>query len=72
MKKSSLSDGKPVNDNEFYKLAVNNFMFTGGDKYNFDGTKDVVDTQMTLRGCCFKIHRKKQNSFDLSIQIIAK
>ena len=47
----TLADGSPLDDTKTYKVAVNNFMATGGDNYdvlNRGGNKD--DSGLVIRG----------------------
>ena len=45
----TLEDGTPVDLTATYTLSILDFMYTGGDNYNFTGTTDVVDTFMPVR-----------------------
>ena len=42
-------DGTPVDPAAIYTLSILDFMYTGGDKYNFTGTTEVVDTFVPVR-----------------------
>ena len=44
-----LEDGTPVEMDEYYTVVTNDFMFTGGDKYNFENCKDGLDTFIPIR-----------------------
>lgn len=46
-----LSDGTPLDMNKKYKVVVNDFMFTGGDKYDFSKASNVVETYIPIRDC---------------------
>jgi len=46
----TLNDGTPIEDDELYTVVVNDFMFTGGDGYDFSQATDVDETYITLRG----------------------
>ncbi|NCO24630.1 MAG: hypothetical protein COZ07_06835 [Candidatus Infernicultor aquiphilus] len=45
----SLEDGTPVEMDKFYTVVTNDFMATGGDKYNFDNALDKLDTFIPVR-----------------------
>jgi len=45
----SLEDGTPVEMDKFYTVVTNDFMATGGDKYNFDNAIDKLDTFIPVR-----------------------
>ena len=44
-----LSDGTKVDMDKYYSVVTNDFMYTGGDKYDFTGAKNVVDTGIPIR-----------------------
>ena len=44
-----LEDGTPVEMDEYYTVVTNDFMATGGDKYNFKNAKDTIDTFIPVR-----------------------
>ncbi|MCJ7689054.1 MAG: 5'-nucleotidase C-terminal domain-containing protein [Clostridiaceae bacterium] len=44
-----LEDGTPVEMDKTYSVVTNDFMFTGGDKFDFTGAIDVVDTMVPIR-----------------------
>ena len=44
-----LLDGSKVEDNKYYKVATNDFIYGGGDNYDFSGAKNFVDTNIPLR-----------------------
>lgn len=44
-----LEDGTPVEMDKYYTVVTNDFMATGGDKYNFDNTLDKLDTFIPVR-----------------------
>ena len=63
-----LEDGTPVEMDKFYTVVTNDFMFTGGDKYNFENSKDGLDTFIPIRDALMDavekagvISPKKQN-----------
>jgi 2',3'-cyclic-nucleotide 2'-phosphodiesterase/3'-nucleotidase len=45
----SLTDGTPIVDDEYYSVAINDFILTGGDKYDFSNAINVVDTFVPIR-----------------------
>jgi len=44
-----LEDGTPVEMDKYYTVVTNDFMFTGGDNYNFENSKDGLDTFIPIR-----------------------
>jgi 2',3'-cyclic-nucleotide 2'-phosphodiesterase / 3'-nucleotidase / 5'-nucleotidase len=44
-----LADGSKVEMDKYYSVVTNDFMATGGDKYDFSGARNVVDTGMPIR-----------------------
>jgi len=44
-----LEDGTSIEMDKYYTVVTNNFMFTGGDKYNFENSKDGLDTFIPIR-----------------------
>ena len=44
-----LEDGTPVEMDKFYTVVTNDFMFTGGDNYNFENSKDGLNTFIPIR-----------------------
>jgi len=44
-----LEDGTPIEMDKYYTVVTNDFMFTGGDKYNFENSKDGLDTFIPIR-----------------------
>lgn len=47
--KMSLENGTPIEMDEYYTVVTNDFLLTGGDKYDFSNAKDVVDTYIPIR-----------------------
>lgn len=45
----TLKDGTPIEDDTLYSVSCNDFMFTGGDGYNFKNATNVVETYIPLR-----------------------
>jgi len=63
-----LEDGTPVEMDKYYTVVTNDFMFTGGDKYDFKNSKDGLDTFVPIRDAMMEavekagvISPKKQN-----------
>ena len=63
-----LEDGTVVEMDKYYTVVTNNFMFTGGDNYNFENSKDALDTFIPIRDAMMDavekagvISPKKQN-----------
>ena len=63
-----LEDGTPVEMDNYYTVVTNDFMFTGGDKYDFKNSKDGLDTFVPIRDAMMEavekagvISPKKQN-----------
>ncbi|GAG65944.1 unnamed protein product, partial [marine sediment metagenome] len=44
-----LEDGTPIEMDKYYTVVTNDFMFTGGDKYNFENSIDSLDTFIPIR-----------------------
>lgn len=44
-----LEDGTPIEMDKFYTVVTNDFMFTGGDNYNFKNALDGLDTFIPIR-----------------------
>ncbi len=45
----TLTDGTPIEDEKLYSVTANDFMFTGGDKYDFSNAVNVVNTYVPIR-----------------------
>jgi 2',3'-cyclic-nucleotide 2'-phosphodiesterase/3'-nucleotidase len=45
----TLNDGTPIVDDQLYTVTISDFMFTGGDKYDFSNATDVVETYVDIR-----------------------
>ena len=45
----TLDDGTPIKAKQYYTVAINNFMLTGGDGYDFANAKDVIDANIPIR-----------------------
>jgi 2',3'-cyclic-nucleotide 2'-phosphodiesterase/3'-nucleotidase/5'-nucleotidase len=44
-----LNDGTKIDMDEYYSVAINDFMLTGGDKYDFSNAKNAVNTNVVMR-----------------------
>jgi len=44
-----LEDGTPIEMDKYYTVVTNDFMFTGGDNYNFENALDGLDTFIPIR-----------------------
>jgi len=44
-----LEDGTPIEMDKYYTVVTNDFMFDGGDKYNFENAKDELNTFIPIR-----------------------
>ncbi len=53
-----LEDGTPVEMDKYYTVVTNDFMFTGGDKYNFENSKDGLDTFIPIRDAMVEVVEK--------------
>lgn len=47
--KISLEDGTPLDMEAYYTVVTNDFLITGGDKYDFSKARNVVDTFIPIR-----------------------
>jgi len=63
-----LEDGTPIEMDKYYTVVTNDFMFTGGDNYNFENSKDGLNTFIPIRDAMMEavekagvISPKKQN-----------
>lgn len=45
----TLTDGTPIEDDVYYSVVTNDFIYTGGDKYDFSNAINVVDTYVPIR-----------------------
>ena len=58
--KITLADGSPLDESRTYKVVVNDFMFTGGDKYDFSKASNVVETYIPIRDCLIDAIKKEK------------
>ena len=47
--KISLEDGTPLEMDKYYTVVTNDFLITGGDKYDFSNARNVKDTFIPIR-----------------------
>ncbi len=47
--KISLEDGTPLDMEAYYTVVTNDFLVTGGDKYDFSNARNIVDTFIPIR-----------------------
>lgn len=59
--KITLEDGTPVEDAKTYRVVVNDFMFTGGDGYNFEGATNVDETYVPIRDIMVEKIKESKN-----------
>ncbi len=45
----TLEDGTPIKDDTYYTVVINDFMLTGGDKYDFSKARNVKNTYIPIR-----------------------
>ena len=65
-----LLDGTKVEMDKYYSVAINDFMLTGGDSYDFSNAKNVVNTQIVMREYIqeyWRVHGIKDLDFNLLI-----
>lgn len=57
-----LLDGTKVQDDKYYSVCTNDFMANGGDMYNFNGAKNVMDTNKPIRDALVDALKKTSQS----------
>ncbi|MDF2988011.1 MAG: yfkN [Eubacterium sp.] len=45
----TLEDGTPIKDDAYYTIVINDFMLTGGDKYDFSNARNIKNTYIPVR-----------------------
>lgn len=45
----TLEDGTSIRDDQYYSVVINDFMLTGGDKYDFSRARNVINTYIPVR-----------------------
>jgi len=68
----TLDDGTPIKDDKYYTVVVNDFMYTGGDKYDFSNAKDVVDTYVPIRTVLIEKIKKDGKISPKKVDLIAE
>lgn len=58
--KFELADGTPIKDDQLYSVTTVDFIFDGGDGYNFTDSKDVERTKILLRDAAINMIRKEK------------
>jgi 2',3'-cyclic-nucleotide 2'-phosphodiesterase (5'-nucleotidase family) len=54
----SLENGAPVRDDQYYTVVINDFMLTGGDKYDFSKARKVKNTYLPVRDVLIEAIKK--------------
>ncbi len=49
-----LNDGTKIDMDKYYSIAINDFMLTGGDKYDFSNAINAVNTNIVMRDAMAK------------------
>lgn len=49
IKTITLADGTALRDDAYYTVVINDFMLTGGDKYDFSNARNVKNTYVPIR-----------------------
>ena len=52
--KLELPDGKPIDMNKYYSIATCDFMYNGGDKFNFSKSIDKKNTGVIIKDALIK------------------
>lgn len=47
--KIALEDGTPLDMNKYYSVVIPDFIYTGGDKYDFSNAENAVETFLPIR-----------------------
>ncbi len=66
-----LLDGTKVDMDKYYKVVTNDFMVSGGDNYNFDGARNIVDTGVPIRDAMIELLKGKNLSYKYEETLIA-
>jgi 2',3'-cyclic-nucleotide 2'-phosphodiesterase/3'-nucleotidase len=66
----TLNDGTPIEDDTLYSVSCNDFMFTGGDSYNFENATNVVETYVPLRDIMVEEFRDQGEISPLDVNCI--
>jgi 2',3'-cyclic-nucleotide 2'-phosphodiesterase (5'-nucleotidase family) len=54
----SLENGVPIRDNLYYMVVINDFMLTGGDKYDFSKARNIKNTYLPIRDVLIEAIKK--------------
>lgn len=67
----TLEDGTPIEMDETYTLVTNDFILGGGDKYDFTGATNVVDTFVPIRDELVKAFKSVDKVVAPSVDVIS-
>ncbi len=56
----SLLNNKPIEMNQYYTVSAIDFIYAGGDKFDFKGAKDVIITKKLLRNLLIDAVKKQK------------
>ncbi len=66
-----LDDGTKVEMDKYYSVATNDFMFNGGDKYNFKGAKNIIKSDRIIRDMIADyLREEKEYNFEFEQPLI--
>ncbi|OQY09595.1 MAG: multifunctional 2',3'-cyclic-nucleotide 2'-phosphodiesterase/5'-nucleotidase/3'-nucleotidase [Fusobacteriia bacterium 4572_132] len=68
----TLKDGTPLENDKYYSVVVNDFMYGGGDKYDFSNAKDVIDTFVPIRTVLIDAIKKTGKIVPKKVDVIAE
>ena len=68
--KITLLDGTPLDMNKTYKVVVNDFMFMGGDAYDFSKASNIVETYIPIRDCLIDEIKKAKTIIPVPVDYI--
>ncbi len=66
----TLEDGTPIQNDTYYTVAINDFMLTGGDKYDFSKAQNVKNTYIPIRDALVEAVKKAKVLTPQSIDFI--
>ncbi len=66
----TLLDGTPIEDDKLYTVATNDFILTGGDKYDFSNAQNVVDTFVPIRDVMVEAIKKTGSITPKAVDIL--
>ena len=69
-----LLDGSKVENDKYYTVATNDFIYGGGDNYDFSGARNFVDTNIPLRDVIIHELEKEKGEipFDFKLSLLAE